>query len=66
MARHPASRRVHRRSSGPDDVFVEGVLESTAWAQQHARTLIIGIAVILVVALGFLYWRSSRATMREA
>lgn len=50
--RHPTARRVHRPDA-PDDVFVAGVLESSAWAKQHQRALIIGgiLATVLIVSL---------------
>lgn len=53
MTRHPTARRVHREESAPDDVFVARVLESTAWAKRHSRTLIIGgiIAAVLLLSL---------------
>lgn len=53
MTRHPSARRVHRQDAEPDDVFVAGVLESTAWAKQHGRKLIIGgiVAAVLITAI---------------
>ncbi|MEX1183822.1 MAG: tetratricopeptide repeat protein [Gemmatimonadota bacterium] len=50
--RHPTARRVHRQNAAPDDVFVAGVLESSVWAQQHGRKLLIGavIAAVLIAA----------------
>jgi predicted negative regulator of RcsB-dependent stress response len=66
MARHPASRRVHRRPSAPDDRFVEGVLESTAWAKTHARTLIIGGITVILLAVALLWWRTSRSALAES
>jgi tetratricopeptide (TPR) repeat protein len=61
MTRHPTSRRVHRQAAQPDDVFVERVLETSAWATTHARSLIIGAVVVLVLVVSVLWIRSSRA-----
>jgi tetratricopeptide (TPR) repeat protein len=66
MTRHPVSRRVHRQAAQPDDVFVERVLETSAWATQHARTLIIGAVVVVVLLVSVLWIRSSRAAERAA
>jgi tetratricopeptide (TPR) repeat protein len=66
MTRHPVSRRVHRQETQPDDVFVERVLETSAWASTHARLLIIGAAVVAVLLVSVLWIRSSRAADRAA
>ncbi|HEX6309190.1 MAG TPA: tetratricopeptide repeat protein [Longimicrobiales bacterium] len=59
MTRHPTARRVHREAA-PDDVFVARVLETSAWAKQHRRTLIIAGIVTAVVVVGLIYGISSR------
>jgi hypothetical protein len=53
MTRHPTARRVHRQDSAPDDAFIAGVLETSAWAKQHSRTLIVGgiIAAVVITAV---------------
>ena len=67
MTRHPTARRVHREAAGPDDAFVAGVLESTAWAKQHSRTLIIGVVAAVIVIGGLLFYVADRARdTREA
>lgn len=66
MTRHPVSRRVHRQEVEADDVFVERVLETSAWASTHARSLIIGAAVVAVLLVSVLWIRSSRAADRAA
>ena len=63
MTRHPTARRVHRQDAAPDDAFIAGVLETTAWAKQHQRTLIIGgiiAAVLIVSAVIYVTNRSER------
>lgn len=58
--RHPTARRVHRTgSTSDDDVFVHGVLESSVWAKQNARMLIIGGIILVALVAGLLYWRTS-------
>lgn len=58
--RHPSARRVHRTgTSSDDDVFVHGVLESSVWAKQHGRNLIIGAIALVAVIAGALFWRAS-------
>lgn len=59
MTRHPTARRVHRQEA-PDDVFVAGVLETSAWARKHGRTLLIGGIVAAVVIIGLIYFLMSR------
>lgn len=59
MTRHPTARRVHREEA-PDDVFVARVLESSAWAKKHGRTLVIGGIIAAVVILGLVYFLMSR------
>jgi tetratricopeptide (TPR) repeat protein len=64
MTRHPTARRVHRHEADADDVFVAGVLESTAWAQQHKRTLIIAGITVAVVATALFLWLNHRSNLR--
>jgi tetratricopeptide (TPR) repeat protein len=63
--RHPTSRRVHRPDPGTDDAFVSGVLETTAWARQHQRTLIIGGIALAVIVVALVVWMTSRSAHRE-
>jgi len=65
MVRHPTARRVHRPAESSDDTFVVGVLESSAWAKRHSRTLIVGGVLLALLLLGFLYYRSQAAATRE-
>jgi predicted negative regulator of RcsB-dependent stress response len=65
MPRHPTARRVHRAPEAPDDAFVAGVLETSAWAKKHGRVIIIGAIVFAVLVGGFLWYRSQRAATRE-
>jgi predicted negative regulator of RcsB-dependent stress response len=65
MTRHPTARRVHRQESAPDDVFVAGVLETTAWAQKHRRTLIIGGIIAVILVVGTVLFVKSRADRRD-
>ena len=64
MTKHPAARRVHRASTD-EDTFVAGVLESSVWARDHGRNLVIaGVFAFVLLASG-LYYRNYRATLRE-
>lgn len=65
MPRHPTARRVRRPPPAPDDVFVERVLGTTAWASTHRRAIIVGSVSLLVIVVGFLYYRNYRATLNE-
>ncbi|CAN5845800.1 hypothetical protein BH23GEM9_BH23GEM9_04300 [soil metagenome] len=66
MTRHPTARRVHRQDSSPDDAFVAGVLESSVWAKQHQRSLIIGAIAVAVLIIAAVIWFSNRAATRDA
>ncbi len=64
---HPTARRIPRdvqRSS--DDLFVERVLGSTAWAKENSRLLTIAMVAVAVLLLGFLYYRTYSSRLREA
>jgi predicted negative regulator of RcsB-dependent stress response len=65
MTRHPTSRRVHRPDAEPDDKFVAGVLETTAWAKQHQRLLIIAGVTTAVILIGLLLFLTNRSAQRE-
>jgi predicted negative regulator of RcsB-dependent stress response len=67
MARHPGARRVQRpqQPAHSDDVFVERVLETSAWAKENSTRLIIGGIVVVLVLLLSLYYRNYRADLRE-
>lgn len=64
MARHPVSRRVHKQTAEPDDVFVERVLATSLWARTHGKLLIIGAVVLVVAVVAFAVIRSTRANDR--
>jgi predicted negative regulator of RcsB-dependent stress response len=64
MTRHPTARRVHRPDTGPDDAFVAGVLESSVWAKQHQRTLIIAAVIAAVLIIGTVLWLNNRSSQR--
>jgi tetratricopeptide (TPR) repeat protein len=65
MTRHPTARRVHRRSTGTDDAFVAQVVETSFWAREHARVLLIGGIVTAIVVLFALWYVSSRRSLAE-
>jgi len=66
MARHPVARRVQRQTTEPDDVFVERVLETSVWARQNARLLIVAATAVVVLVSGFLYYRNYTVKLRDA
>jgi predicted negative regulator of RcsB-dependent stress response len=63
MTRHPTARRVHRQEA-PDDAFIAGVLETSAWAKQHSRTLIIGGIIAAVAITSLVLFLTSRSNQR--
>jgi tetratricopeptide (TPR) repeat protein len=65
MTRHPTARRVHRQETAPDDAFVAGVLETTAWARKHQRILIISGIAAAVILTALVLWLNNRANTRE-
>lgn len=65
MTRHPSARRVHRPDSSSDDAFVANVLETSVWAKEHARTLIIGSIVVVAVALFTYFFVNNRRSREE-
>jgi tetratricopeptide (TPR) repeat protein len=67
MTRHPTARRVHRPDASGDDAFVANVLETSVWARQHARGLLIGGAVVAAIALvAVFYVRNQRSREERA
>src|SRR5690606_22982691 len=44
---------------------VERVLQSTVWAREHRRLLIFGGIALVVLLLGFFWFRNQRAVARE-
>lgn len=64
MTKHPAARKVHRASTD-EDTFVTGVLESSVWARDHGRNLVIAGVLGFILLAGGLYYRNYRATLRE-
>lgn len=67
MARHhPTAHRIPRDvQPSSDDIFVERVLETSAWAKENSRLLIVGGTVVLLLLLGFLYYRSYSTRLRN-
>ncbi|HSJ23837.1 MAG TPA: tetratricopeptide repeat protein [Longimicrobiales bacterium] len=65
MTRHPTARRVHRQDATPDDAFVAGVLETSAWARKHQRSLIIGGVLLAVIVTSLVLWINNRSNQRE-
>jgi predicted negative regulator of RcsB-dependent stress response len=65
MARHPTARRVPPPPPTADDVFIERVLETTAWAKSHTRLLVIGAATLAVLLAGFFYYRNYTTALRN-
>jgi predicted negative regulator of RcsB-dependent stress response len=65
MTRHPTARRVHRQETSGDDAFVAGVLETSVWARQHQRLLIIGGIALAVIVTALVLWLTSRASQRD-
>ena len=61
---HPTARRVHRAANA-DDKFVSGVLESSVWARDHGRTIVIATVVALVLLVFGIWYRSNRAAVRD-
>lgn len=66
MARHPTARKAHRdRAVNPDDVFVEKVLETSAWAKHNQRLITFGIITAAVVLLGGWWYRNNQQRIRD-
>lgn len=65
MTRHPTARRVHRQDAAPDDTFVAGVLETSAWARKHQRSLIIGGVLLAVMVTALVLWVNNRSSQRD-
>lgn len=61
---HPTARRVHREAN-EEDVFVAGVLESSVWARNHGRNLVIAGVVTLVLLATLLYIRNWRGNLNN-
>jgi predicted negative regulator of RcsB-dependent stress response len=68
MARHhPTAHRIPRDAEpSSDDVFVERVLETSAWAKENSRLLIVSATVVVLLLLGFLYYRSFTNRLRNS
>jgi predicted negative regulator of RcsB-dependent stress response len=64
MTRHPTARKVHRQDAAPDDAFIAGVLETSVWAKQHGRKLVIGGIVAAVLVTALVLFMTSRSTQR--
>ncbi len=57
MSRHQAPRKPRGAAGSDDDKFVHGVLESSAWARENARTLAIAGVVVVALVVGFFAYR---------
>ena len=62
--KHPGASRV-RRERHDEDVFVESVLESSVWAKQHGRTIIIAGAAAFLLLAGGIYYRNYRSELND-
>lgn len=63
--RHPTSRRKREEKKEAEDVFVEKVLNLTAWARKNSQVLVLaGIALVVVIA-GTWYYLNYRTTLRQ-
>ena len=60
MTRHPTARRVHRQSAEPDDAFVAGVLETSAWARENSRKIITGGIILALIIIGLIVFMTNR------
>ena len=65
MTRHPTARRVHRESNTSEDAFVAQVVETSFWAREHARILIVGGIVAALLIVFALWFVNSRRTLAE-
>jgi predicted negative regulator of RcsB-dependent stress response len=65
MTRHPTARRVHRPDTTGDDAFVANVLETSVWAREHGRILIVGAVAVAAVALFLFFYTSNRSAREE-
>ena len=63
MARAKKDDTKHVETS--EDRFVERILQAGYWLQHHARTAILATIALTVVALGAMYFRDYRQTVRE-
>ena len=57
MSRYQAPRKPRGVAGSDDDKFVHGVLESSAWARENARTLVIAGVVVVALVVGFFVYR---------
>lgn len=64
MARSFARSKREERPPG-EDIFVEKLLQATAWAQENARTVILATVILGLGIAAVVYYRSYRATVRE-
>jgi predicted negative regulator of RcsB-dependent stress response len=62
--KHPGAGKVHRQRHD-EDVFVESVLESSVWARQHGRTLLIAGIVLFVALAAGIYYRNYRSNLED-
>lgn len=65
MVRHPTARRTRHEKPQTEDAFVERVLETSIWARQNKRILIVGGIALVVIVAGLLWYRGNRAATRE-
>jgi predicted negative regulator of RcsB-dependent stress response len=66
MARHPGARKIQRtQQAQPDDVFVERVLGTSAWAKENSTRLIVGVITVAVLLGAFLLYRNKQGVLRD-
>jgi predicted negative regulator of RcsB-dependent stress response len=66
MPKHPTASRVHRDPDGSDDAFVTAVRGSIEWARANTRALTIGVAAVVLVAAGSLYYLNYQRTLENS
>jgi len=62
---HPSARRAPEDKPKTEDVFVDKVLSTGAWAKANSQTLVLMGIVVVVVAAGGLYYANYRSSVRE-
>lgn len=66
MTKHPTSRRgAHHGVADSDDVFVTRMIELSAWAKAHTRTLVIGAIVLAIAIIGTWQYVEYRQAMTQ-
>jgi predicted negative regulator of RcsB-dependent stress response len=63
MTRHPTARKIHREV--PESVLLERLLEANAWVREHGTIALGGAALVLLLAIGFAYFRYTSSALAE-